>query len=209
MGDEKNFQKWREYFDTIKENDTKRHKKFEQFLDFNARLLNEKTKLEAHYGHSMKADDVAGNERLRPQNVAQRQERPVKEGRPFVVVLIDADADGYMFRAQFLNKNEEGGREAADELLHQIKTHLKSLNMDTSSTDIVVRAYASFGGLARACVIKAGMKEIASFGRFANGFNGRRALFDFADVGFGKERADHKIKGKIPHQDYWIFTDQL
>ncbi|KAL8879039.1 MAG: hypothetical protein Q9198_003273, partial [Flavoplaca austrocitrina] len=113
------------------------------------------------------------------------------------------------FRAQFLNKNEEGGQEAADELLHQIKTHLESLNMDTSSTDILVRAYASFRGLARACVIKAGMKEIASFGRFANGFDGRRALFDFVDVGFGKERADHKIKGKTPHQDCWIFTDQV
>ncbi|KAL8977546.1 MAG: hypothetical protein Q9205_006670 [Flavoplaca limonia] len=193
MGDEKNFQKWREYFDTIKENDTKRHEKFEQFLEFNARLLNEKTKLEARCGQSIKADDVAGNERLRPQIVAQRQKRPVKEGRPLVVVLIDADADGYMFCPKFLNKNEEGGQEAADELLHQIKTHLESLDMDTSTTDIVVRAYASFGSLARACLAKAGMQSNASFARFANGFNGRRALFDFVEVGFRKERADHKI----------------
>ncbi|KAI4272091.1 MAG: hypothetical protein LQ337_005551 [Flavoplaca oasis] len=207
MCDEKNFQKWREYFDTIKENDAKRHKKFEQFLDSNARLLNEKTKLEARCGPSMKADEVAGNERLQPRNVAQRQERPVKEGRPFVVVLIDADADVYMFRAQFLNKKEEGGQKAADELLHRIKAHLESLDMDISYTDIVVRAYASFGGLARACVIKAGMKETASFGRFANGFNGRGALFDFVDVGCGKERADHKIKGKRSHHDSWISND--
>lgn len=31
--------------------------------------------------------------------------------------------------------------------------------------------------------------------QFASGFTGRQPLFDFVDVGDGKEKADQKIKG--------------
>ncbi|KAL8767207.1 MAG: hypothetical protein Q9209_006212 [Squamulea sp. 1 TL-2023] len=129
------------------------------------------------------------------QSDAQNLKQSVKVLRPFVVVLIDADADGYMFRADLLNKNEEGGLEAADELSKRVKDHLSNLNIDVSGTDIIVRAYANIGGLAQACTTKGGMTKLASLGSFVKGFNGRRALFDFVDVGGGKERADHKIKG--------------
>lgn len=39
------------------------------------------------------------------------------------------------------------------------------------------------------------MKATADLSLFANGFTGRQPLFDFVDVGLGKERADHKVKG--------------
>lgn len=99
------------------------------------------------------------------------------------------------FRAEFLNKNEEGGRRAADELLVSVRQYLKQLEMDVENTDIVVRAYANLQGLGKHCVRDGLIKTTADLGLFANGFTKRQPLFDFVDVGLGKERADDKLRG--------------
>ncbi|KAL8927602.1 MAG: hypothetical protein Q9172_001312 [Xanthocarpia lactea] len=98
------------------------------------------------------------------------------------------------FRDSFLNKDEAGGKLAADELLARVKEYLKDLNLEVENTDVVVRAYANVRGLGKACVKNDLMKPTADLGLFANGFTGRHPLFDFVDVGVGKERADHKIR---------------
>ena len=136
----------------------------------------------------------------------------------YVLVLIDADGDGYIvrlhrssrctssahlttkFRHAFLNKDEAGGRLAADELLARVKEYLQNLNLEVENTDVVVRAYANVRGLGKACVKNDLMRPTADLGLFANGFTGRHPLFDFVDVGVGKERADHKIRGTFTHQ---------
>ncbi|KAI4247084.1 MAG: hypothetical protein L6R42_009737, partial [Xanthoria sp. 1 TBL-2021] len=99
------------------------------------------------------------------------------------------------FRETFLNKNEAGGKLAADELLTRVKQYINNLNLDVENTDVVVRAYANVRGLGKACVKNNLMKSTADLGLVANGFTGRHPLFDFVDVGLGKERADHKIRG--------------
>ncbi|KAL8892763.1 MAG: hypothetical protein Q9215_000355 [Flavoplaca cf. flavocitrina] len=119
---------------------------------------------------------------------------PLMNRRGFVLVLIDADGDGYIFRDDFLDKNEVGGRLVADELLAQVNHYIKGLNLDVESTDVVVRAYANLRGLGKACVKNNSMKSTADLGLVANGFTSRYPLFDFVDVGLGKERADHKIR---------------
>ena len=88
-----------------------------------------------------------------------------------------------------------GGRLVADELLAQVNHYIKGLNLDVENTDVVVRAYANLRGLGQACVKNNSMKLIADLGLVANGFTSRYPLFDFVDVGLGKERADHKIRG--------------
>ncbi|KAL8849542.1 MAG: hypothetical protein Q9221_005476 [Calogaya cf. arnoldii] len=98
------------------------------------------------------------------------------------------------FHDHFLNKNEVGGRLAADELSVQVKQYINNHNLDTENMDVVVRAYANVRGLGKACVKNNLMKSTADLGLFANGFTGRHPLFDFVDVGLGKERADHKIR---------------
>lgn len=110
-------------------------------------------------------------------------------------MLIDADADDYLFRENFLNDGLEGGKHAANELYAGIVGYLKSINVNADSLDIVVRAYASFSGLQVACMKKALLKSDGHISKFAHGFTQRRGLFDFVDVGPGKERADFKIKG--------------
>ncbi|KAL8864533.1 MAG: hypothetical protein Q9198_009803, partial [Flavoplaca austrocitrina] len=106
------------------------------------------------------------------------------------------------FRDDFLNKNEVGGRLVADELLAQVNHYIKGLNLDVENTDVVVRAYANLRGLGKACVKNNSMKSTADLGLVANGFTSRYPLFDFVDVGLGKERADHKIRGQylLHHQ---------
>lgn len=96
-----------------------------------------------------------------------------------------------------MNKGEDGGRRAADELLGQIKKYLKELGLQAGNTDVVVRAYANIRGLGRACVKSGGMEATTNLHQFASGFTGRQPLFDFVDVGDGKEKADQKIKGML------------
>lgn len=100
------------------------------------------------------------------------------------------------FQSTILNNGIEGGKQAADKLFTELRGYLKPLGIDLDTTDIVVRAYANFIGLAQASVKNGIMKNGASLNLFANGFTQRQALFDFVDVGAGKERVDHKIRGE-------------
>lgn len=95
-----------------------------------------------------------------------------------------------------MNNGIEGGKQAADKLNTELKSYLKTLNIDVETTDILVRAYANFTGLAQAYIKNGHMRNGASLNLFANGFTQRQAFFDFVDVGAGKERADHKIRGE-------------
>ncbi|KAI9811468.1 MAG: hypothetical protein M1827_005451 [Pycnora praestabilis] len=116
----------------------------------------------------------------------------------FVLVLIDADADGYIFQERFLRNGANGGREAADELLGKVKEYLATfLDGYDDKTNVVVRAYANLKDLAYACVKKQLLPSAIVFENFVSGFTQRQALFDFVDVGAGKERADHKIRENL------------
>ena len=94
-----------------------------------------------------------------------------------------------------MSRNEAGGRDAADELHARIKNYVRKLKLDAENTDITVRAYANMKDLKSACVKKRKMKEGSNMSLFAHGFNQRQALFDFVDVGSGKEAADNKVRG--------------
>ena len=138
-------------------------------------------------------------------------------GGTFALVLIDADADDYIvrlvnvfsdfystlqltiltkqFQEKFLNSGAVGGRDAADELNGRIRDYLHSLDLDLAHTRIIVRAYADVKGLQARCIKNEKMKPGSSMLQFTHGFNQRQGLFDFVDVGPGKESADNKIRG--------------
>ncbi|KAK3178050.1 hypothetical protein OEA41_000182 [Lepraria neglecta] len=132
-------------------------------------------------------------ERRRHQGRVEELET-LTRGRGFVLVLIDADADDYIFRERFLNKDDGGGKGAADELHARIKDYLKELKLDADNTKIVVRAYADVKNLQATCVKNGKMKRGSSLNLFARSFNQRQGLFDFVDIGAGKEEADNKIR---------------
>ena len=95
-----------------------------------------------------------------------------------------------------MNKGEAGGTSAANELNEQIKCYLKDDRLDPRKIDVVVRAYADVQSLHSACLKKGLMQQNGpNMRHFVNGFNKGLSLFDFIDVGPGKERADNKIRG--------------
>ncbi|KAL8937131.1 MAG: hypothetical protein Q9216_004578 [Gyalolechia sp. 2 TL-2023] len=180
-------EEFRRRFEALKVSDAERHALIEELIDQNDKLRQDCRQM------SLDLDNEKGGRR-RLQNRIHDELEPLTSRRQFVLVLIDADGDGYIFREVFLNKSEEGGRNAADELLARVKHYLKGLGLDINNTDVVIRAYANLRGLGRACVKNGSMKATADLSLFANGFTGRQPLFDFVDVGLGKERADHKVK---------------
>ncbi|ORY19626.1 hypothetical protein BCR34DRAFT_552579 [Clohesyomyces aquaticus] len=114
------------------------------------------------------------------------------ERDPFVLILIDAD--GMVFQDEFIRAGETGGRQAAARLQSAIMDyiHKEAKNVPTSSK-IVCRAYANFRGLSNTLVSNTIIPDANTFYDFTLGFTRGRTLFDFVDVGPGKDRADDKL----------------
>lgn len=126
----------------------------------------------------------------------QKQSLQVAEGfaasNPFAVVLVDGD--GYIFPDDLLCQGASGGQEAAQRLLNEVSKYLDRYK-GAKEWKIVVRILVNLDGLARKCQSVEILKHPNTLREFAAGFAQSQALFEFVDVGYGKERADHKIKG--------------
>lgn len=102
-----------------------------------------------------------------------------------------------IFNNNFLNQGEYGGKQAAA-ALHKVVLEWATTSIleCPADTKVVVRVYANLKGLAEVCA-KAGLVDTpAKLEDFARGFTRGRTLFDFVDVGPGKDRADGKVAGK-------------
>ena len=111
----------------------------------------------------------------------------------FVLVLIDADHDGYVFKDDYINDGSEGGKTAAQELQKAVRSKLK-VHAIGESVPVMVRAFANTEGLSKT-LEGGGMSDASEMmARFIQGFN-QVKFCDFVSVGSGKDRADEKIKG--------------
>ena len=92
-----------------------------------------------------------------------------------------------------------GGRKAAS-LLHQAVTDYIQRETDRhnlpTETRIICRIYANVRGLAAVFVRCGIVEEVGAVEEFTRGFTRGKILFDFVDVGPGKDRADEKINGE-------------
>lgn len=99
-----------------------------------------------------------------------------------------------IFEDMLLSHGEIGGQEAAARLWSALHEKMESLDLPPD-VKIVARIYANLKGLSETCY-KAGIITTAeTLEGFARGFTGSKQLFDFVDVGTGKDRADDKISG--------------
>jgi hypothetical protein len=90
-----------------------------------------------------------------------------------------------------------GGRRAASQLYSAVQTYIEEGTNDIPlGTRIVCRMYANAKGLADVLVRAGIIQEIGIFEDFVRGFSRGKILFDFVDVGSGKDRADEKIIGE-------------
>ncbi|KAF2737255.1 hypothetical protein EJ04DRAFT_488222 [Polyplosphaeria fusca] len=125
--------------------------------------------------------------------LAQKQAR-----RPFALVLIDADAEGFMFQDKYITRRAQGGESLADELLIRMREYLRPLFEDADSIDIIVRAYANLEGMANYLVRQDKVRNLGQLRAFSTGFCGRISSFDWIDVGVGKEGgAGRKVRENL------------
>lgn len=117
-----------------------------------------------------------------------------KGAHPFVVMIIDGD--GAKFRDDLFRKGDHGGGYAAQELKKQIRAHLQSKYPDVSidSWNIIVQFYANMDGLAKTLASRRILADRSDLQMFASGFGRANSLFSFVDVGYGKDKADHKCR---------------
>lgn len=98
-----------------------------------------------------------------------------------------------------------GGQDAADNLVTIVRGYCVSLGFsvyEAENVPIVVKAYANLLKLGKACVEKQLANSVYDVAQFWIGFSRRQPMFDFVDIGFGKEEADNKIRGKFHQKDH-------
>lgn len=91
-----------------------------------------------------------------------------------------------------------GGSEAASHLHHAIRDHIASIYPNSTSDQwpIMVHIYLSLDKLAQKLSQVGLLRNPQDMRIFAQRFSVNQPLFSIIDVGHGKERADHKIKGR-------------
>jgi len=104
-----------------------------------------------------------------------------------------------MFLESFLRAGQDGGSGAAHTLLDGIKKYVQNKHPESTNWSIMVQIYANFDGLSKKLTSIGVLESPSEFHEFIRAFNLNQALFQFVDVGIGKERADHKIKGLFEH----------
>ncbi|CAI9632792.1 hypothetical protein GT037_009414 [Alternaria burnsii] len=119
--------------------------------------------------------------------------------RPFVLVLIDADAEGFLFHDKYITRKAQGGESLADELNIRIREYLREqFPDDADSLDIIVRVYANLEGMANYLVRLDKVRNLGQLRAFSTGFCGRITSFDWIDTGVGKEGgAGRKVRENL------------
>ena len=99
-----------------------------------------------------------------------------------------------IFDDGLIEQGEAGGKEAAGRLWNTLHTRVETSELP-SDVKVVTRVYANLKGLGEICAKAGIIQRPEIIEDFARGFTGSKQLFDFVDVGMGKDRADDKISG--------------
>ncbi|KAJ6259085.1 hypothetical protein Dda_5982 [Drechslerella dactyloides] len=116
---------------------------------------------------------------------------------PYIQVLIDGD--GMMFNLDLMRKKKDGGSEAAELLIQDIRETVRARREELcikGDFDIRVLVFANLDGLSRT-LVKANLLSPGDLQQFFVGFTQRLEHVNFIDVGYGKEMADSKIRGEF------------
>ncbi|KAF2660893.1 hypothetical protein K491DRAFT_688013 [Lophiostoma macrostomum CBS 122681] len=176
--------------ESFKRSDEAREEMLRDILERYEILLQERTILKQDYA-------MEQSMRRSLQGRVEHLESDLKgvDNNSFVLALIDGD--GYVFQDMLLQAAADGGSEAASKLQQAIREHVVSLYSDSNSAaswPIVTHIYLSLDKFAQT-LVKAGILKLQQdFRAFAQAFSVNQPLFSIIDVGFGKERADYRLK---------------
>lgn len=95
-----------------------------------------------------------------------------------------------------MKHGRKGGRQAARALKRAVEDFIESdARSIAKNSKIIVRAYANCYGLESHLNFGKDKSEFIDLQEFVRGLNQGESLFEFIDVGDGKERTDIKLKG--------------
>lgn len=93
-------------------------------------------------------------------------------------------------------QRRSGGRRAASQLDTAVQNWIENEATDVPlNARVICRIYANVRGLGEVLVRTGAINHIGVFQEFVQGFTRAKTMFDFIDVGSGKDRADEKIIG--------------
>lgn len=105
------------------------------------------------------------------------------------------DGDGAIFQDALLQAaGAEGGSEAATRLDRALRAHISSLYENSGNWSITVQVYLSLDKLAKTLCSNGLLRAPSEMRNFVQEFNINQPLFSIIDVGYGKERADFKLR---------------
>lgn len=168
-------------------------------------------------------DDARKSRRELQQNMRDAEKRigqvsidyeGIRSRNPYIIVLIDGDGmvvsiscisqsanqtDTFnQFNEQLVRQGVEGGKQAANMLRNFVLHNCSDLK---DQIEVLVKICANVNGLANV-MQKGGIIDDPNHMRdFTLGFTQGKASFDYVDVGYGKERADSKLKGEFGSPD--------
>ena len=105
------------------------------------------------------------------------------------------DGDGFIFKDGFLQQGEQGGRNAANQLLTALQEYVDGNFPGIASPKIMTKIYINMKGLSELCARGGIITEQSLLDDFVRGFNGAVPLFDLVDIGAGKDKPYDKIGG--------------
>ncbi|KAL7937524.1 hypothetical protein V8C35DRAFT_292715 [Trichoderma chlorosporum] len=123
------------------------------------------------------------------QDRTSREMEKIKNHNPYILVLIDGD--GLVFQDTWIKQGLDGGKKAANALLSAV---LEKFGGEAGELQVVVKVVANLTGLSKAMQRDGCIDNPSLLKDFTLGFTQAKATFDYIDVGFGKERADLKVK---------------
>ncbi|KAF1815550.1 hypothetical protein P152DRAFT_479469 [Eremomyces bilateralis CBS 781.70] len=183
---------WQRY-DVLKRNDAEKNTLIEELI-YHYQSLQEKYEKQTDDHDREREANRTLQKREKDRELENRHLHSLMNRDPFALVLLDGD--GMIFHERFMREGEDGGRKAANELHNQIAEYVSETlpNFSTGGeARIVCRLYANLSGLAETCRRAGLIATTQDLEEFMKGFTRAKTLFDFVDVGSGKDRADGKI----------------
>ncbi|OKL57575.1 hypothetical protein UA08_07009 [Talaromyces atroroseus] len=119
--------------------------------------------------------------------------KKIMDREPFVIVLLDGDKT--LFLDQYIRAGEQGGKDAANRLAADMDEYISENLPNVASPKTVVHIYANLKALGNMYHQAGIIDKPSAIDDFVRGFNESGLLFDFIDVGQGKNTADDKITG--------------
>lgn len=130
-----------------------------------------------------------------------------QDREPFVVVLLDGE--GILFKDEYLQQGEEGGRSAAKQLEAGLRAYLTTNLPSINEPKLLTKVYMNVKSLGETCARSGIISEPGAIHEFVRGFNETMSFSEIVDVGSGRNIAYDKIQGLCYTMRYSIGNSEL